>query len=326
MICVCYRKGIVFMNAKQIRSSLLLVLAAVIWGVAFVAQTEGGDAVGPFSFNGIRFIVGAVVLLPVIKVLDKAGLTARKPEGKEAVRKLWVSGTVVGAALFLATNAQQFGISLGAQTGKAGFLTALYIMMVPIFGIVIGKKCGWNIWVGVLISVVGLYFLCMIGGFGFQLMDIALIASAVLFSVQILLIDRFSPETDPVRLSAIQFLTCGVFSMIPAFGFDVPKSGGFTPWLSSFGSADAWISILYAGVLSSGVAYTIQVVAQPDLHPTVASLIMSFEAVFATLAGWLILKQTMSAGEIAGCVLMFVAIIIAQLPVPALKKRMKGKL
>ncbi len=114
--------------------------------------------------------------------------------------------------------------------------------------------------------------------------------------------------------------------MIPAFVFDVPKSGGFTPWLSSFGSADAWISILYAGVLSSGVAYTIQVVAQPDLHPTVASLIMSFEAVFATLAGWLILKQTMSAGEIAGCVLMFVAIIIAQLPVPALKKRMKGKL
>ncbi len=326
MICVCYRKGIVFMNAKQIRSSLLLVLAAVIWGVAFVAQTEGGDAVGPFSFNGIRFIVGAVVLLPVIKVLDKAGLTARKPEGKEAVRKLWVSGTVVGAALFLATNAQQFGISLGAQTGKAGFLTALYIMMVPIFGIVIGKKCGWNIWGGVLISVVGLYFLCMTGGFGFQLMDIALIASAVLFSVQILLIDRFSPETDPVRLSAIQFLTCGVFSMIPAFGFDVPKSGGFTPWLSSFGSADAWISILYAGVLSSGVAYTIQVVAQPDLHPTVASLIMRFEAVFATLAGWLILKQTMSAGEIAGCVLMFVAIIIAQLPVPALKKRMKGKL
>ncbi len=314
------------MNAKQIRSSLLLVLAAVIWGVAFVAQTEGGDAVGPFSFTSVRFIIGSVVLLPVIRVLDKTGMTVRRPVTAAEKKKLWVSGSLVGTALFLAANAQQLGIYLGAQTGKAGFLTALYIIMVPIFGSFIGKKCGWNIRIGVLISVVGLYFLCMMDGGSFQLMDIALIASAGLFSVQILLIDRFSPMTDPVRLSAVQFLVCGVLTLIPTFIFDIPKSGGMVQWLSSFSGFEAWIPILYAGVLSSGVAFTLQVVAQPGLNPTVASLIMSFEAVFAALAGMLFLRQRMSAGEIIGCVLMFIAIVIAQLPVPALKKRMKGEL
>ncbi|MCR5584997.1 MAG: DMT family transporter [Lachnospiraceae bacterium] len=308
------------MKAKQIRSSLLLLLAAVIWGIAFVAQTEGGDAVGPFSFNCVRFIVGSAVLVPVIKILDKTGLTVRRPVTKEQRRQLWIEGSLVGTALFLASNAQQFGIYLGAPTGKAGFLTALYIIMVPLLGIFIGKKCGWNIRLGVLISAVGLYFLCMTDGGSFQAMDILLIASAVLFSAQILLIDRFAPMTDPVRLSAVQFLVCGVLSVIPTLIVDVPKSGGVAQWLSAFNGFEAWIPILYAGVLSSGVAYTLQVVAQPGLHPTVASLIMSFESVFAALAGWVILKQKMSAGEIIGCVLMFIAIVIAQLPDSTFKK------
>ncbi len=291
-----------------------MVLTAVIWGVAFVAQTEGGDAVGPFSFNFVRFLIGSLVLVPVIKVLDKANLSPRKPVTKEEHKRLWVSGCLVGVALFFAANAQQFGIYLGASTGKAGFLTALYIIMVPIFGMLIGKKCGWNIWIGVLISMVGLYFLCMTGSFRFKTMDLFLIASAVLFAVQILMIDRFAPETDPVRLSSVQFLVCGILSAIPAFIFDIPKMGGTAALLGAFATWDAWIPILYAGVLSGGVAYTLQVVAQPGLNPAVASLIMSFEAVFATLAGWIILKQTMSVREIAGCILMFTAIIIAQLP------------
>ncbi len=309
------------MKAKQLRSSLLLVLTAGIWGVAFVAQTSGGDAVGPFSFNFVRFIIGSAVLLPVIGVLDKTGLSTRRPETKEDRKKLWISGIMVGIALFLAANAQQLGIYLGAPVSKAGFLTALYIILVPILGIFIKKKCGWNIWLGVGISVVGLYFLCMSGGFGFQLMDLALMASAFLFSIQILLIDHYSPQVDPVRLSSIQFLVCGLFSAIPAFAVDVPRSGGFGEWIDAFASWEAWIPILYAGVLSSGVAYTLQVVAQPGLNPTIASLIMSFEAVFGSLAGWLLLKQTMSTREIFGCILMFTAIVIAQLPLPTIADR-----
>ncbi|MBP5249347.1 MAG: DMT family transporter [Lachnospiraceae bacterium] len=312
------------MKAKELRSSLLLALTAVIWGIAFVAQTEGGNAVGPFSFNFVRFVIGSAVLVPVIKVLDRTGLSHGRPVTKEDRKKLWKYGLLVGIALFLAANAQQLGIHFGAQVSKAGFLTALYIIMVPILGLFVKKKCGWNIWIGVAISIVGLYFLCMTGGFGFKLMDLALLASAFLFSIQILMIDEFSPKTDPVRLSSIQFLVCGVLSGIPAVIFEVGPSG-FGAWIDSFKGWNAWIPILYAGVMSSGVAYTLQVVAQPGLNPAVASLIMSFEAVFGALAGWIILKQTMSMREIAGCVLMFIAIVIAQLPLPSRKiKKISG--
>ncbi len=302
------------MKKNQIRSSVLLAITAIIWGVAFVAQTSGGDAVGPFSFNGVRFLIGSVVLLPVIFILDKTGKSERKPVTKKDKKMLWIGGGFVGLALFFAANAQQLGINLGAQVSKAGFLTALYILMVPILGLFIKKKCGWNIWLGVGISLVGMYFLCIKDSFGFQLMDILLIASAFLFSIQILLIDYYSPMTDPIRLSSIEFFVCGALSFIPAFIFDLPKQGGLSPWLMAFGTWDAWIPILYAGVFSSGIAYTLQVVAQPGLNPTVASLIMSFEAVFGTLAGWLILKQTLTAREIIGCILMFIAIVIAQIP------------
>jgi drug/metabolite transporter (DMT)-like permease len=302
------------MRSKQIRSSLLLALTAAIWGVAFVAQTTGGDAVGPFSFNFVRFLIGSAVLLPVIFVLDKLGLSKKKPANKAGRKKLWIGGGLVGLSLFFAANAQQVGIYLGAQVSKAGFLTALYIILVPILGLFFRKKCGWNIWIGVLISLAGMYFLCMKGGFFLQWMDLALIASAFLFSVQILLIDYFSPEMDPVRLSAIEFFVCGVLSVIPALFVDVPARGGFGGWIMDFAGWNAWIPILYAGVFSSGVAYTLQVVAQPGLNPTIASLIMSFEAVFGTIAGWLILHQSLTAREIVGCLLMFAAIVIAQLP------------
>lgn len=302
------------MRSKQIRSSLLLALTAAIWGVAFVAQTTGGNAVGPFSFNSVRSIIGSVVLLPVIFILDKLGLSARRPKSKEDYKKLWIGGGLVGLSLFFAANAQQVGIYLGAQVSKAGFLTALYIILVPILGLFVKKKCGWNIWLGVGISLVGMYFLCVKEGFGLQWMDLCLIASAFLFSVQILLIDHFSPQMDPVRLSSIEFLVCGVLSAIPAAFIDIPLKGGINIWLADFAGWNAWTPILYAGVLSSGVAYTLQVVAQPGLNPTIASLIMSFEAVFGTIAGWLILHQSLTAREVVGCLLMFIAIVIAQLP------------
>ncbi len=313
------------MKKNQLRSSILLAITAIIWGVAFVAQTNGGAAIGPFSFNGIRFIIGSVVLLPVIFILDKTGKSERRPVTKADHKKLWIGGSIVGLALFFAANAQQVAIYIGAQVSKAGFLTALYILMVPILGLFIRKKCGWNVWLGVGISLVGMYFLCIKDGFRFQLMDITLIASAFLFAIQILLIDHFSPMMDPVRLSSIEFLVCGVLSLIPAAIFDIPSYGGMGTWLPALGTWNAWIPILYAGVFSSGIAYTLQVVAQPGLNPTIASLIMSFEAVFGTLAGWLILKQTMTGREIAGCLLMFVAIIIAQLPLgEAMKKHKKA--
>ncbi|MBO4882607.1 MAG: DMT family transporter [Lachnospiraceae bacterium] len=181
------------MKNKQLRSSILLAITAIIWGVAFVAQTTGGDAVGPFSFNSVRFIIGSVVLLPVIFVLDKTGISRRKPETKKDYKRLLKAGLLVGVALFLAANAQQLGIAFGAQVSKAGFLTALYILIVPILGIFLKKKCGWNVWVGVAISLVGMYFLCIKGSFRLELMDISLIASAFLFSIQILLIDHYSP-------------------------------------------------------------------------------------------------------------------------------------
>ena len=302
------------MRSKQIRSSLLLALTAAIWGVAFVAQTTGGDAVGPFSFNFVRFLIGSAVLMPVIFVLDKLGLSKKKPANKAGQKKLWIGGGLVGLSLFLAANAQQVGIYLGAQVSKAGFLTALYIILVPILGLFLKKKCGWNIWLGVLISLAGMYFLCMKGGFSLQWMDLALIASAFLFSVQIMLIDHFSPDMDPVRLSAIEFFVCGILSLIPALIIDMPARGGFGGWMADFAGWNAWIPILYAGVFSSGVAYTLQMVAQPGLNPTIASLIMSFEAVFGTIAGWLILHQSLTAREVVGCLLMFAAIVIAQLP------------
>ncbi len=309
------------MNSKQLRSSLLLVITAIIWGVAFVAQTKGGDAVGPFSFNCVRFIIGSIVLLPVIFLLDKTGVSKRRPVNKEDRKKLWIGGILIGIALFFAANAQQVGIALGAQVSKAGFLTALYIILVPILGLFIKKKCGWNIWLGVAISIVGMYFLCITGEFKLQWMDIALIASAFLFAIQILLIDHFSPQMDPVRLSSIEFLVCGILSAIPALIYDVPSRGGFGMWLYDFTFWDAWTPILYAGVFSSGVAYTLQVVAQPGLNPTIASLIMSFEAVFGTLAGWVLLKQTLTHREVIGCVLMFIAIVIAQLPLSKKKEK-----
>ena len=303
------------MKKNQIRSSILLAITAIIWGVAFVAQTSGGNAVGPFSFNSVRNIIGSGVLLPVIFFLDKKGISKNRPLTKEDRKRLIKAGILIGTALFLASNAQQMGLYLGAQVSKAGFLTALYILLVPILGIFLKKKCGWNVWVGVAISLVGMYFLCIKGSFKLQWMDIALIASAFLFSIQILLIDHYSPSMDPVRLSSIEFLVCGVLSAIPAVFYDIPHSGGINMWLAAFSGWDAWIPILYAGLFSSGIAYTLQVVAQPGLNPTVASLIMSFEAVFGTLAGWLLLKQTLSVREIIGCILMFAAIVIAQLPI-----------
>lgn len=298
---------------KEYRNSLLLVLTALIWGIAFVAQREGGDAVGPYTFNCIRSLIGAVVLLPVIKLL---GRRAAKQDTQTAAdnKQLWLGGISCGVILFVASTFQQLGMYYGTTAGKAGFLTACYILIVPLLGLFLKKKCGWNIWVSVFVAVIGLYFLCLKDGFTVQLSDGLVLLCAFVFSIHILVIDYFSPRVDGVRMSCIQFLVCGILGIFPSICIDMQHSMVQAELvLSALGTWDAWIPILYAGIFSCGVAYTLQIVGQDGVNPTVASLLLSLESVFSVLAGMVILHETMSSREILGCVLVFAAVLFAQL-------------
>ena len=299
------------------RNSLLLVIAAMIWGVAFVAQSTGGDAVGPYTFNCIRSVIGGLVLLPVIKLSDHMHWTRRRPVSREDRRTLLTAGIACGLALAVASNLQQVGIYLGTPVGKAGFLTACYMLLVPILGLFIGKKCSWNIWLGVAITVVGLYLLCMQGSFFIQVSDFLILLCALCFSVQILIVDHYADKVDGVRMSCIQFLVCGIISAVPMIFADMGLSAPeVSAWASALADPYSWIPILYAGVLSCGVAYTFQIIGQRGMNPTVASLLMSLESVFSVLAGWVLLHQILSMREIFGCLLIFGAVILAQLRMP----------
>lgn len=309
------------MNSKQVRHTLYLMLAAFIWGAAFVFQSTGADEIGPYSFNSIRFIIGGIFLLPIIKILDVVSGNNRAPKDKNERRTLIRGGVYSGIFLFLASTIQQLGIYYGHSTAKAGFLTACYILIVPILGIFLHRHCGLNIWIGVVIALVGLYFICGVGkGEGIEGADGLLISCAFLFSLQILVLDRFSPLVDPVRLSCIEFFVSGIIGLIPMTFEIMNTNGGFIQWILQFNSADAWIALLYCGILSSGVAYTLQTVGIDGLNPTVASLLMSLESVFAALAGALLLKEKLTSDEFWGCVLIFGAIILAQLNFKKLKE------
>lgn len=301
------------MKVNKIRNSFFLVLAALIWGVAFVAQTTGAKATGPYTFNCIRSFIGGIFLLPVIHISDRRnGNPVPSPQQK---KDLLTGGICCGCILFVATTLQQLGLYFGVPAGKAGFFTACYILIVPILGLFFHKRCGLKIWIGVVLAVAGLYLLCMDeGGFSLQLRDILVLICAVVFACHILTIDHFSPLVDGVKLSCIQFFVCGILGLIPMFFADMHHSiAGIQAWLPSLGSMDAWIPLLYAGVLSSGVGYTLQIVGQNGLNPTIASLLMSLESVFSVLAGWIILGQSMNAQELSGCVLIFIAIVLAQI-------------
>lgn len=312
---------------KSIKNVLLLTLTAFIWGVAFVAQTTGGDVIGPFSFNGVRSFIGAAVLVPIIKILDMKGLSQNRPTTKDEWKVQWKAGITCGVFLFLGSSLQQVGLFMGASTGKAGFLTACYVIIVPILGIFLKKKCGLNIWIAVLIALSGLYLLCAKAGESLSITfpDVLLILCALAFSLQIMTVDHYSEKVDPVRLSSMQFLTTGVISLVPMVIYDIMNvSGSVANWITGFAEADTWIALLYAGMLSSGVAYTLQIVGQKGLNPTIASLVMSLESVFAALAGWVVLGQILSSREIEGCILVFAAIVLAQIPFN-LRKNLKKK-
>ena len=284
---------------------MLLVLTAVIWGVAFVAQSEGSNYVGSNTFIGLRSLLAAAVLLPVILLSKKQG---------DSRKGVWRDGMLCGVLLFGASLAQQEGIAMGASAGKAGFLTAIYIVLVPlIHRFLFKRKTSPTIWLGVALALVGLYLLCVHESFTFQLPDLLLLLCALLFSFQILAVDRFSPHYDPIRLAAIQFLTCGVLGSLLMIPCDIAPVG-LRAWAETLAIPGAWISIGYAAVFSSALGYTFQIVSQRDLNPTVASLIMSLESVFAALAGWLILRQVMSPREMLGSALVFAAILLAQIP------------
>ena len=289
-----------------LKNSLILLLTATIWGVAFVAQSVGMDYVGGFTFNAVRSIIGSIVLLPVILFLDRQKTPAvrTEEEKKSGQKTLLMGGIACGICLCLASNFQQFGIKY-TTVGKAGFITACYIVIVPILGLFLKKKCSPYIWGAVVMALIGLYLLCITDGFSIGKGDILVMICAVLFSLHILVIDYFSPNVDGVKMSCIQFLECGILSGIPALIFENPQISSILA---------AWQPILYAGVMSCGVAYTLQIVGQKNMNPTVASLILSLESCISVLAGWIILGQSMSRKEILGCVIMFAAIILAQLP------------
>lgn len=303
------------MKSIKIRHSIFLVLAAFIWGTAFVAQSIGGDACGPYTFNFIRSIFGGLILVPVIFILNRIGLSKGKQEDAGNRKTLILGGTLCGICLCLGSNIQQLGLYFGASAGKAGFLTACYILIVPILGIFLKKKCEINIRIGVLLTLVGLYLLCFDGSISFKTADLLLLACAFFFALHILVIDYFSPKVDGIQMSCIQFFVCGIITAVPMFIFDMGHSfSNINIWAGSLTSLSTWIPIFYAGFLSSGVAYTLQIVGQVKMNPTVASLILSLESVFAVLSGWIILGETMGVRELTGCALIFVAIVLAQIP------------
>ena len=293
------------MNQFPAKNLFLLFLTAFIWGTAFVAQSVGMDHIGPFTFNAVRSLVGGLALIPVILVFNRRKSPARRQTERANRKVLLLGGLCCGLALGVASCLQQVGMQY-TTVGKAGFLTALYIVIVPILGLFFRRKAGAKLWVSVAIAIVGLYLLCMSGSLRLQLGDFLVLLCALAFSVHIMVIDHFTTQVDGVQMSCIQFFVAAAFSAVcMLFTEGVPDPGAV---------AISWVPILYAGVLSSGVGYTLQIVGQKGVNPTAASLVLSLESVISVLAGWVILGQSMSPREILGCVLMFCAILLAQLP------------
>ena len=291
------------MNNKAMLGNIFLTLTAFIWGCAFVAQSVGMEYVEPITFNGIRCIVGGIALIIANIAFDsvkKNNGTYKKPEKSE--QKELIKGC--GIIIFFASTIQQIGISQ-TTVGKAGFISVLYILIVPFIGLLLKQKLPKMIWICCALAIAGLYLLCMNESFSIGKGDMIVLISAIAYAVHIIAIGHFAPKVDCVKLSCLQFLVCGVISVVVMFVFEKPNLQNIL---------NAWLPILYAGALSGGVGYTLQTVAQKWTKPSVASLLMSLESVFAVLAGAVILHQIPTLSESAGCILMFISIIIIQLP------------
>ncbi len=290
--------------SKQMKGTAMLLLAAMVWGAAFVAQTVGMDHVEPFTFQAFRQMLGALVLLPVIFLRDKAGSDVNRPKTKKNYTDLIFAGFICGLLLFIACSFQQFGL-LYTTPGRSGFITALYVIMVPLSMVFFRKGISLRIWIAVALSVVGLYFLCMDGSFKLGKGELLTLVSAVCFTIHILYLERITKTVDGVRLASLQFFFCSLISvpfMLLLEQVDLKAV------------LDCWLPICYTGLISSGVGFTLQIVAQKDTNPTLASIAMSMESVFAVLFGWILMGIHLLPKEIFGCVLMFTAIVLAQLP------------
>ena len=303
----------------QTKHSLMLMLCAFIWGTAFVAQSAG-SGMGAYSFLAGRSWLAVLVLIPTVFAFDavrkKQGQPYGWPKEKSERKTLLAAGLVCGTFLFAASAAQQIGITINPSTAKAAFLTAMYVVLVPVFGLFLGRKGSAQLWISMVVAVLGLYLLCMKNGFGsIESSDWLLLSCAVLFSFQIIAVDHFSPQVDGVRLSLAEFLVVSVESTAAALLFEAPSAAQF---------AENALPILYCGIMSSGVAYTLQILGQRDLNPAVASLIMCLESVFSALGGWMLLHQNLSAREVFGCVLIFAAVVLAQLPLEMLRRVKKA--
>lgn len=285
---------------KKYKSELLLALAAFIWGVAFVAQSVSMDHIGPWTFTCIRNLIAALTLYLLMPLLDK--ITGKKEKGTFN-KKVIVGGIFCGLALGIASMFQQTGIQY-TSVGKAGFLTALYTVIVPIFSLFLGKKSKWNVYVAVGISIIGMYFLCVNEDFSIAHGDTLILICAVLFAIHILVIDHFGKDNDGIRMSCVQFLIAGLLCLIPMLVLEKPNLSDIK---------EAIIPILYAGILSSGAGYTLQIVGQKDADPSIAGMILSLESVFAALAGAVLLGEMLSLKELIGCILVFGAIILSQI-------------
>lgn len=293
--------------SKKMRGNLMLTLTAFIWGVAFVAQISGMEHIGPFTFNFSRNVVAGLFLLGLVYSWPIIMKRPMEEDTEESKRYTIIGGIVCGVALTVAMSFQQLGLSgpYATTAGKAGFITALYIVLVPLTGIFLGKKIGLRIWFCVFLAALGLYLLSIKQGFNIQLGDLLILICAFCYAIHILVIDHFSPKANGVKLSMIQFFVAAILS-----GIIMLFTEEFN-WSSVLAGA---IPILYAGIFSSGVGYTLQIIAQRDTEPTMASLLMSLESVFAVLAGAVILSERLTLREGIGCAIMFAAIVLAQLP------------
>jgi drug/metabolite transporter (DMT)-like permease len=290
------------MKNKQLAGSLLLLFTALIWGCAFVSQRIGMSYVGPFTFNSIRTFIGGLFLIPFIPIFCR-NQPMLPPKGS-ARKVLLTGGLVCGLLLCLATNLQQVGIQY-TTAGKAGFITSLYIVLVPLLGLFVGQRVRISLWVAVILAVIGLYLLCMGGRLVLERGDLYILLCALTFAFHILAVGYFATRTDGIKLSCLQFLISGAVGMIFMFIFETPRINDILA---------CTLPILYAGIFSCGLAYTFQIIGQKHVSPAVASLLMSFESVFAALSGALILGEHFSSRELIGCLLMFCAVILAQLP------------
>lgn len=294
------------MKTTPIRGEILLCITALIWGTSFVAQRLGVQYIGPFTYTAVRFLIGTLSLLPMILIMKKLNSKQESPAPSGTKKDLLTGGFACGIVLFTAISFQQSGL-VYTTAGKGGFITALYILLVPVFGLFLHKKVAKAVWFGIVIAVIGLYLLCVKEGFTIAKGDFIVLCGTVFWALHILIIDHFSPKVDGVKLSFLQFLIAGILSLIVAVWKETIL---FSDIIRSAGP------ILFGGIVVVGIAYTLQIFGQKNTNPTLAALIMSLESVFAVISGMLLLGEVMSVKEIIGCILVFSAVIITEL-VPA---------